>query len=151
MPSHRVDLAALEPFLEFENAGPSPSSDLNPIDIQDGAAAAVNMFPIPPVMQPVPVSSAQTNSNSDEVVDGTLVIAVDVDQKSPSATYWLTVLAGVLLTILTAMLVLTFLRRLCNTRRQFKRMCMHEKPMVIVKTVTPPPPAINEVMKVPLP
>jgi len=149
--TNRIDLAALEPFLEAEQAALQTTTDMSPLDIQD--AEAIDMSPVAPVLIPVEPAIQGSNDEIDDVPP--LVIAVDVEQKSSPAVYWLTVTAGVLLMVLTAMLVFAFLRRACNSRRLVKGLPMHEKQMVIVNTLPTftkfPPPSFNEVVKVPLP
>jgi len=135
--SHRIDLAALEPFLELENAPPSSA------DIQDALAAAMNVAappaPSPPSTQP-----------TDDTVDVPVIITVGADPNALSAMYWISVLGGLTLMMLTAVLVFLCLRRLCSSRRMVKYV-EAKKPTYFVNTVSAPPPTFNEVVKVPLP
>jgi hypothetical protein len=135
--SHRIDLAALEPFLDLENTQPSP------VDIQDALAAAVNVG-MPPAPSPPPAQATD-----DDTVDVPIIIAVAVDPNASAAMYWISVMGGLTLMMLTAVLVFICLRRMCGSRRMVKHLNT-KAPMYIVNTVSAPPPAINEV-KVPLP
>lgn len=136
--SHRIDLAALEPFLDLENTQPSP------VDIQDALAAAVNVG-MPPAPSPPPAQATD-----DDTVDVPIIIAVAVDPNASAAMYWISVMGGLTLMMLTAVLVFICLRRMCNSRRMVKHLNT-KAPMYVVNTVSAPPPAINEVVKVPLP
>jgi hypothetical protein len=133
--TRRIDLAALEPFLELENASPA--------DIQNAAAATINSA-VPSVLDPAPPTQ---NINDDMP----LIITVNADPDAASTMYWITVLASVMLVILTAAFVFMCLRRTCNSRRMVRYVEPKQKPMFIVNTIPAPPPTMNEVVKVPLP
>jgi hypothetical protein len=137
--SRRIDLAALEPFLDFEDNQPQ-SMDMDPTQMQTGAIDS-------PVF--TPDAPSQIQSISDETVDVPLLIAVNVESKTNATTYWMSVIAALLLIILTLMLILVFLRRMCGTRRHMYKI-KDDKPMMIVSTV-PHKLTINETVKVPLP
>jgi hypothetical protein len=136
--SHRIDLAALEPFLDLESNSPSP------VDIQDALAAAVNVA-MPPAPSPPPAQATD-----DDTVDVPVIIAVVNDPNASAAMYWISVMGGLTLMMLTAVLVFICLRRMCGSRRMVKHLKTKE-PMYFVNTVSAPPPTINEVVKVPLP
>jgi hypothetical protein len=131
-PSNRIDLAALEPFIELENVPPTPPEM---IDALTGDIIS------PPAYAPLP--------STDDTVDVPVIIAVEVDPNGSSNMYWISVIGCVMLVILTAMLVFICVRRTCNTRRRMKY-AHSNKPMVFVNTVPAQPLTINEVVKVPL-
>jgi len=136
VPSHRVDLAALEPFLELENT-PTIQSIPSVDDIQDALGMA-------------PQTTQTDTGNSNTEAESPLIIQVGViDTNTSSTMYWMSVMAGLMLIMFTALLVFVCLRRVCNSRRMVK-VVKYEKPAVVVHTL-PPPPFVNEVVKVPLP
>jgi len=92
----RLDLAALEPFLELE-----PSNPRN----------------IPPPQQPINIPQGVQTEDPNDDVQGPVVIIVD-DNKTPNTFYWLSVVAAVLLILATALVVFTCLTRTCHSQRR---------------------------------
>jgi len=145
--SRRIDLAALEPFLELDDfqSHPPTSDDLSPFDIQNMAGAAIDdMSPVSPVLVPF---DPPMQSNNEVNPDVPLLIAVNVQPTTTPTTYWLTVTAGALMILLTVLLILLLLRRLCTSRRLKKT---QQPPMYVVSTVQSSPPVYKEEVKVPL-
>jgi len=148
IPSHRVDLAALEPFLELEQTQTN-SPSMSSADIQEAANEAI-VLAIPNIIDGS--SPSQTTDTTQDQVEVPLVIAVELDsQDAPSTLYWITVMAGLMLMILTAVLVFICLRRVCLSRRRMVKV-VEKNPQHLVFVTTPqtPPPAFNDVVKIPM-
>jgi hypothetical protein len=172
--SRRIDLAAIEPFLDFEApaAGPMtpmvPPPDMGPIDmvppmdpmdLDNGnsgisgidlvSTGDMGMSDMGPPITPM-------DPNTDGVdpgmhpVDVPILVQLKVEHKSTPMAYWVTVLTCLLLMILTVMLIFVFLRRMCVSHRQVKALHHLEKPMVIVTTPVTKPCTVDTI-KVPLP
>jgi hypothetical protein len=145
IPSHRVDLAALEPFLELEDAQtetPSISSE----EIIDATNEAIALANANTIDSSIPVQTTQTDEDQVEVP---LIITVSLDnQNASSSLYWITVMAGLMLMMLTAVFVFVCLRRMCFGRRRMVNVVEKEpKSFVFVTTPQMPPPTFNEVVK----
>jgi len=148
IPSHRVDLAALEPFLELENT--QTFSPMTSSDILDATNAAMGLaIGSPTDDSSGPSASTQIDQDQLEIP---LVIAVEVDQNTSSTLYWITVMAGMMLLTMTALFVFICLRRMCHNRRRMVEVMDKQQPksFIFVTTPPPPPPTFNEVMKVPI-
>jgi len=126
----RIDLAALENVFEtqMQNTVPSVQS-------------------VDPIPQAMPTRTDE-DSHTDELVDVPVVIQVHSDPRLSSTMYWVTVLAAVMLVLFTALLVFVCLLRMCNSGRRHKK-AHGQKTVYYVNTQSAPPPAINEVVKMP--
>jgi hypothetical protein len=148
IPSHRVDLAALEPFLELENT--QTFSPMTSTDIQNAANGAMGLA-ISNVGPLDPLDPSQPTQIDQDQVEVPVIIAVQTDPDTSSTLYWITIMAGMMLLMLTAFFVFICLRRMCRSRRRMVKIVDKEpKSMIFVTTPQPPPPAFNEVVKVPI-
>lgn len=133
LPFRRIDLGALEPFLDLET----------PVD----QTTSINMMP--PVDPNNVVPPISTDSDDSDAV-APLVIAVDsgIDQKWSNTFYWVFVMVGVLIILSTASLVFICLRRTCKSGQRSAKV-ESEKVVYYVNAQPTPPPAFSEVVKVP--
>jgi len=149
VPSHRVDLAALEPFLELEN---TPTiAPMSSADIEEAANNAMGIALGPLTVDSASSSSQATQTDQDQM-EIPLIIEVQVDQDTSSTLYWITVMAAVMIMMLTGAFVFICLRRMCNSRRRMVKVNTDKEPksFIFVTTPPPPPPTFNEVVKVPI-
>jgi len=133
LPFRRIDLGALEPFLDLE----TPTDQTINTNV---------MAPVDPGNVVPPIS---TDSADPDVV-APLVIAIDTgaDQKWSSTFYWIFVMVGILIILSTASMVFMCLRRTCKSGQRSAKAVESEK-VVYYVNAQPPPPAFNEVVKVP--
>jgi len=139
VPSSRIDLAALEPFLEVDAiSASSPPNTPNAMIPPDSS-----MFQISPIQQ-------QPDTIPDNGQDVPFVITVGVDSGANSTIYWISVIAGVMIVISTAVLMFMCLRRSCKVGRRGKHMKDHKEEKVVyyVNSQPLPPPTFNDVVKV---
>jgi len=149
VPSHRVDLAALDPFLELEDVKTESPSMMSPEDIQEATNEAIALAIGDAIESSVP--SQTTQADEDQVEVPLVIVMGDDHQTAPSTLYWITVLAGLMLMMMTAVFVFLCLRRMCISRRRMVKVIEKEpKQFVFVTTPQMPPPTFNEVVKGPI-
>jgi len=149
--SHRIDLAALEPFLELETAQTDPPMDSG--EIQDLANALIMQSLVDSQVPSQPVEPTVEESE----VAIPVVIAVDMkhgrSDDDDDSYGWLAIVAGIMMVVMTAMIVFVCLRRTCNGGRRMVKVIDndHHKHLVLVtSTQVPPPPFTTEMVKTPI-
>jgi len=132
IPFRRIDLGALEPFLDLET----------PFD------QTTNTNVVPPLDPSNVVPPISTDDSSESVMP--VVIAVDngIDQRFSNTFYWIFVLVGILIILSTASMVFICLRRTCKSGRTSAKSVENEK-VVYYVNAQPPPPSFSEAVKVP--
>lgn len=145
--SHRIDLAALEPFLELETAQTEPPMDSS--EIQDLANALIVES-----LVDSQIPSQPSQPHEDGEIEIPVVIAVDMKRDpTPDDSFgWLFVVSGIMMVVLTATIVFVCLRRTCTGGRRMVKVVENDPKHLVLVTSTqpPPPPFTTEMVKTPI-